>query len=234
MRHFTEWLKHNRTHKQNYPFVFMLSMFALMLFFPVFTKTNTAKLALCTMFTLVIITSFLSVRRNRIFIASVLILAVPLLILAWLDCIANIEHPASDIAQAIMLCFFFVLLFSITVYKIVSESHAVTKHTIFNAISAYLLLGLFFAGIYAVLALCGVKVFSIESTQNTTNLHDVWDISAYFSYCSLTTLGLGDVTPASPVSRSLTTIESVIGPLYLSILIARLVSTYKNSHKNQD
>lgn len=234
MSHLTSWLKKGSTHKKNYPLYFMLSMFALMLCFPVFTKTETAKLALCTMFTIIILTSLLSVRRNRIFIIVIATLGGPLLALSWLDCAISIKHPASDITEALMLCILFALLFIMTVYKIIVESHTVTKHTIYNAISAYLLLGLFFAGIYAVLALCGVDVFSIVSTKNTHDLHDVWEISAYFSYCSLTTLGLGDITPASPVSRSLTTMEAVIGPLYLSILIARLVSTYKNSHKNHD
>lgn len=235
MSHIIEWLKENKTQRHNYPFFFMLSMFMLMLFFPVFTQSSTAKLALCTLFTIVILTSMLSIMcGNRVFIIIVSILGIPWLILAWMDCILNIKHPASDIAQAVMLCIFCALLYAMTVYKIVVESHTVTRHTIYNAVSAYLLLGLFFASIYAILALSGVNVFSTTTTENPNDLHDVWEVSAYFSYCSLTTLGLGDITPASPVSRSLTTVEAVLGPLYLSILIARLVGTYKTLHKMHD
>ena len=41
---------------------------------------------------------------------------------------------------------------------------------------------------------------------------------------TLTTVGYGDVLPVHPVARSLAMLEAVIGPLYLAILVARLVS----------
>jgi len=41
---------------------------------------------------------------------------------------------------------------------------------------------------------------------------------------TLTTVGYGDVLPVHPVARSLAILEAVTGPLYLAILVARLVS----------
>ena len=41
---------------------------------------------------------------------------------------------------------------------------------------------------------------------------------------TLTTVGYGDILPVHPVARSLAMLEAVTGPLYLAILIARLVS----------
>ena len=41
---------------------------------------------------------------------------------------------------------------------------------------------------------------------------------------TLTTVGYGDVLPVHPVARSLAMLEAVTGPLYLAILVARLVS----------
>jgi hypothetical protein len=46
----------------------------------------------------------------------------------------------------------------------------------------------------------------------------------YFSFVTLTTVGYGDVLPVHPVARSLAMLEAVTGPLYLAILVARLVS----------
>jgi hypothetical protein len=43
---------------------------------------------------------------------------------------------------------------------------------------------------------------------------------------TLTTIGLGDVTPISVQAQSLTSIEGVIGVLYLAVLIARIVGMY--------
>ena len=48
--------------------------------------------------------------------------------------------------------------------------------------------------------------------------------SLYFSVVTITTLGYGDITPVHPWARATVMLEAVIGPLYLAILVARLVS----------
>jgi hypothetical protein len=46
----------------------------------------------------------------------------------------------------------------------------------------------------------------------------------YFSFVTLTTVGYGDMAPIHPLTRSLATLEALVGQLYPAILIARLVS----------
>lgn len=46
----------------------------------------------------------------------------------------------------------------------------------------------------------------------------------YFSLAALTTTGYGDIVPPNPFARSLASLESVIGPFYLAITVARLVT----------
>ena len=48
--------------------------------------------------------------------------------------------------------------------------------------------------------------------------------SIYFSFVTLTTLGFGDVTPATILARTLVWLEAVTGQMYLAVLVARLVS----------
>jgi len=43
---------------------------------------------------------------------------------------------------------------------------------------------------------------------------------------TLTTIGLGDVTPVTTQTQSLVSIEGVIGVLYVAVLIARVVGVY--------
>jgi hypothetical protein len=50
----------------------------------------------------------------------------------------------------------------------------------------------------------------------------------YFSFSTLTTLGFGDIMPASRVARTLAIMETVTGTLYLAILISRLVGRYSS------
>ena len=53
----------------------------------------------------------------------------------------------------------------------------------------------------------------------------------YFSFETLTTLGFGDILPVQPVMKSLVILEGLIGPLYLAILIGRLVSVHTANKK---
>lgn len=46
----------------------------------------------------------------------------------------------------------------------------------------------------------------------------------YYSAITMTTVGYGDVTPVSPVARSLVTFEALSGQLFIAITLARLVS----------
>ena len=48
----------------------------------------------------------------------------------------------------------------------------------------------------------------------------------YFSLATLTTTGYGDIVPLNPFARSLAGLESVVGPFYLAITVARLVTPW--------
>jgi hypothetical protein len=95
----------------------------------------------------------------------------------------------------------------------------VTFHRIQGAVAAYLLLGVIWAHAYSLVALLRPGAFAgaVASTDDPRG----W---LYFSFVTLTTVGYGDILPVHPAARSLATLEAVTGPLYLAILIARLVS----------
>ena len=46
----------------------------------------------------------------------------------------------------------------------------------------------------------------------------------YYSFVTLTTMGYGDIMPVHPLARALAVLEALTGQLYLTILLARLVS----------
>ena len=49
-----------------------------------------------------------------------------------------------------------------------------------------------------------------------------------FSIITLTTLGYGDIIPVGDFARTLVSLESIIGVMYPSIIIARLVGLYSS------
>jgi voltage-gated potassium channel Kch len=46
----------------------------------------------------------------------------------------------------------------------------------------------------------------------------------YFSFCTLTTVGYGDVTAVDTFARSVAMLEALTGQLFPAVLIARIVS----------
>jgi hypothetical protein len=99
------------------------------------------------------------------------------------------------------------------------RSGPITLHRIQGAIAAYVLLGVLWAHAYALVAFLRPGAFS--GPVSPADGPRAW---YYFSFVTLTTVGYGDVLPVHPAARSLAILEAVTGPLYLAILISRLVS----------
>jgi hypothetical protein len=95
----------------------------------------------------------------------------------------------------------------------------VTRRRLEGGIAAYLLLGVIWAFAYALVERLVPAAFS--GPVGPGDAPRTW---FYFSFATLTTVGYGDVLPVHPVARSLAMLEAVVGPLYLAILISRLVS----------
>ena len=53
----------------------------------------------------------------------------------------------------------------------------------------------------------------------------------YFSFSTLTTVGYGDITPASPLAKVSANLEAIIGTMYSNIFIARLVGLYSGKRQ---
>lgn len=111
------------------------------------------------------------------------------------------------------------LLFLVVVLGQTLRAGPITFHRIQGAVAAYLLLGVLWAYAYALLEHVRPGAFA-----GPLNAADGPRAFLYYSFVTLTTVGYGDVLPVHPVARSLAMLEAVTGPLYLAILVARLVS----------
>ncbi|MCX6357447.1 MAG: ion channel, partial [Candidatus Aureabacteria bacterium] len=97
--------------------------------------------------------------------------------------------------------------------------HRMDSDKIYAAISCYLLLGIFWALIYALTEEIDPTSFGRVMPQWGGSFSDL----IYFSFCTLTTLGYGDLVPHTAVTQTLSYLEAVSGQLFVAILIARLV-----------
>jgi hypothetical protein len=122
----------------------------------------------------------------------------------------------------------FFLLTGFTLLKRVLDPGPVTANRLQAAVCAYLLIGLGWALVYSVIEHLQPGAFR-DPSGGSPESHAVlagFPHLIYYSFTTLTTLGFGDVVPTTPLARSLSTLEAVIGQLYLALLVARLVGLH--------
>lgn len=101
----------------------------------------------------------------------------------------------------------------------------VTNQTLLGVLSAYFLLGQFFAWVYTALpGFLDEPVIDPDAGEGLTQ---------YYSYVVLTTLGFGDVTPVGTFAQRITVMEALVGQLFLATLVARLVALYGRTEEEE-
>ena len=96
--------------------------------------------------------------------------------------------------------------------------------------SNYLILGMFWFSVYNVIETIHAGSF-VQMAPHLTNVHG--GTLLYFSLITLTTVGYGDVLPATPTARAFAALEGVSGVLYIAITVARLVAAYQRDSNDR-
>lgn len=109
------------------------------------------------------------------------------------------------------------------------QAEEVSGDTIVGGICVYLLFGLCFAMVFIVTFELQPGAFlsggeAIIRSPSDTSAHATELL--YFSFVTLTTLGFGDITPVGDIPRMFAVSEAIVGQLYLTIFVARLVGMY--------
>lgn len=120
-----------------------------------------------------------------------------------------------------LLVVFTPLVIARGVYQSIRARGAVTLQAVFGVISIYLLLGMLFAFIDGAVAGIGADFFFSNGMDGTAQDH------LYFSFCTLTTVGYGDLAPATNLGRTLAVLEALIGQIYLVTVLAVIVSNLR-------
>src|SRR5262249_56300520 len=97
-----------------------------------------------------------------------------------------------------------------------------TQDKLFGAAAAYLMIGVFWAYLYAIIGFLYPQSYMIVGQPGQL----VYADALYLSITVLTSTGFGDVTPLTRPARGVCMIEQIVGALFVAILIARLAGVY--------
>jgi len=140
--------------------------------------------------------------------------------LSWLD-ILHLKNPTLNVVIVPGWAVFYAFAV-VAVLSRVGRYRRITVDEIAGAVSAYILIGLFFTMLYLWLELLQPGSFDIRNQVNPNKLVDYSDF-VLFSFATLTTLGYGDITPLTHFAQVLSVLESMIGVLYVAVLVGGLV-----------
>ena len=116
------------------------------------------------------------------------------------------------------------LLYLIAPFSIVRHlmlRRDIDTETLLGAVSAYLLIGMFFAFAYKAAGDLGSVPF--YGTAGRGSLSQ----DLFFSFVTMTTVGYGDLVPAANPGQTLAVLEALIGQLFLVVAVGKIISSYR-------
>jgi hypothetical protein len=205
----------------NYIFL-LVSLIFLLIASPFFDKGSLGGNIMDVCFLVTMIISVLIVNGNKYKIFFTLLLLIPILARIFGD--SNLNSLTTAITA---------LFFAYIIYLMLIDLFAVrniTPNIIFGSICVYLLIAVFWAFIYILIA--NFIPNSFNFSDNIVSREEVSEF-LYYSLTTLTTLGYGDLTATSSPARSISVLEAVVGQIYLAILVARFVGIHISQNINK-
>lgn len=113
----------------------------------------------------------------------------------------------------------------------VVRDSVVSIETIKGAVSVYLLIGLLWVYVFVLIDMLFHNSFRIDpqpevSIEGHLLVRRQLPELLYLSFCTLTTLGYGDIVPLRGPAKTACYLEAVVGQIFLTVLVARLVGMH--------
>ncbi len=134
------------------------------------------------------------------------------------------EIPSTDATLFVFLIATLLLLVNVAllfVRNLFQQRDQITADTIYSAVSVYLLLGMAWTFGFVLLEIASPGSFTLP--EPLEDYDDSFDRLLGFSFTTLTTLGYGNISPATAQADGLANAEAITGTLYLTVVVSRLI-----------
>ena len=187
---------------------------------PFLQEEGAASRLLNVFLVLMLVFSLIIIGDTKISFFIALLLGAPMLISNATAFVYTREGFSVLVALSSALFFIYVI---VMLLKKVFASRVIDINIILGAVCVYFLIGVVWALLYGLVEAYVPGSYDVAGEQASSVDMNVF---IYYSMVTLTTLGYGDITPLSASARSLAAMEALVGQIYLTVIIARLVGLH--------
>lgn len=206
-----------------------LAIMAIFFIVPIFEKNFYTHLILQCSFILLILSTVYAIDGQRSILITGLFFLIPFI---YFDSLSFYYHSFSYLIIAYAFSSIYTLFAIVVLMKKILHACLVNANLIFGALMVYLLAGILWANVYFIENMVspgsfhGVGILNFDKTDLLSTYEQQFNF-LYYSFATLATLGMGDITPLNHLAKSLTAMEAMFGQLFVAIIIAKLVSVWR-------
>ncbi len=204
------------------PNALLLVCLMLMVFFVPVLPIASHHVAYNILFSCIFLLSALSLQHSqrKIIIAAALLLTI----MTWITFLIELLglFVISRAGQGLFFVFIVIRLIKQT-----ASAKNVNLRVIADSINGYLLVGIIYSiVVYSIVRFLPDAFHFPEGNDGNQQL--IMSKMFYYTFVTYTSTGYGDITPVAPAARSLATLISATGQLYIAIIIALLVGKFSS------
>ena len=204
----------------------LLALVVLLLVSPFLDDSRSHEAYFVVLFALVMLSAVRIASKERIHRIVALCLGFPWLALSLWGLVW--QQTDLTIGTNLLFIIFNTYVLGIVLGEVVSAVD-IDFDILLGAASAYLLIGIIWTVSYTIIHQLDPSSFTLIPTEGRPFFHQF----LYFSLTTLTTLGYGDITPLNPFAQIWSTLEAIVGTLYIALLVARLVGMYQSQRSQR-
>jgi len=198
---------------------------------PFLEQFSFANLLVTTFLTLVLASAVYAVSQHRrLFYAGMSLLAV-IVVLIWLTALNVVTLPIA-VTSGLLIIYLGILVYSFA--RKLMRVRKVTSNAVCAALCLYLIMGLLWGGIYALVEDLQPGSFAGKLVNDAENASEKSYFLNYFSFVTLSTLGYGDIAPQTPEAAALCQMEAILGQFFSLVVVARLVGIQVSQEVGSD
>ncbi len=178
---------------------------------------------------LTLIVGIWSIARQRFWFVFGMVLIAIGAVNIMLDMI--IHHRWAPYVNLVVALLFYLFTTGLA-FRTLFTGKQIDLNTLMGSICVYILVGISWSILYFFAAIIHPNAFD---GVNITTTKQLFTDLLYYSFVTLSTLGYGDMTPMTPIARTLAYIEALFGQFYIAILVASFVGMHiSRGHEQKD